>query len=183
METHRRCKQGTSLEREMRSLLGRAAPLITDSKKRLKHDSETVSWRQCWARHVGAGSRLLHTAHVLRAGVMSDGLRSLWRDLEASIRTSQPLLERIAAAIPGPVRPMETQSLRSQLRIGIGNPNTLGCSDMAGTAVRLWPLVDESLGVVAAIRRLHLDIMAMPAARLKSYAAEAIRGDFIVDVV
>ena len=56
------------------------------------------------------------------------------------------------------------------LRLGFGNPGSLGCADSTGNTVRWSPLTDKTIGVVAAIDRLQLDAVGLPGARLRANA-------------
>ena len=71
--------------------------------------------------------------------------------------------------------------MKSELKIGFGNPGRMGCASMSGEEITWQPILDKQIGVVGAFNNLDLAAVGLPGARLPSGITTPPRSSLVLD--
>jgi hypothetical protein len=148
-------------------LVTKATRELSDSR-RAHITTEAAAIRdQLWDSLIEKGSDLASSCSGVLTYLEIRDLRDVFAGLGQAIRKCLGALLTFKSRIQQSHVTREDMLPKKQLRLAVGGPGILGCANMAGTAVDWRPMLDRNVGVVEAVRRLELDIIGMPAARLR----------------
>ena len=119
-----------------------------------------------WTHLFSRAQFLLMSIDTAFGGVSGGAVRALIDEAKVMLRLAAGILEKLAERMRSSSN--RSQQKVKQLKVAFGVPGVLGCADASGRKVLWSPLIDKRFGVHAAFTHLGLDMMGLPAARLRS---------------
>ena len=152
---------------QARSLLTEACRRLRNAPGRLQEDVEILQ-REFWARMLAEGTRIENNWASLAVNVSGDckpDILALRHNLPFGFQAMHQIQLELKRLQPDGRSECQCGT---PIRVALGSPSTMGCTDLRGSAIRLKTLVNSKTSVQTAMRELGLDIVALPGARLRS---------------
>ena len=105
---------------------------------------------------------------------MNTILRQCLVELERCLKGALPELRLLDKELHENQATLPANACPSNLTVGLANPSNSGFSDRSGLHVRWSTLFCEKTGVLATVKALDLDVLALPGARVPTGLQEFV---------